>query len=246
MVCFFFFFSQIHSLRSEFAAMSLIDSAVVFEERCRKCGLPDAVVQDMSTRGWTTYANFAFSVPSQTDHQAFTNGVIVPLLNNPDHIHAPKLRRLFFEAHTLTAADLRRKVDSNELEAPRKLPPPEIAQRVEILQTRVSPILIENSLEPSHHLINAVVQCVEDGRVRYIEWAKCTSRTQEVNNVKVDHDLRIWKTDASGSIKAATSEPATKAVLDTELDVHNALRRRGVAYEIAQAMSFEVHEKIIR
>jgi hypothetical protein len=36
-----------------------------------------------------------------------------------------------------------------------------------------------------------------------------------------------------------------QANVSTELDVHNALRRRGVAYEVAQAMSFEVHELII-
>ena len=89
------------------------------------------------------------------------------------------------------------------------------------------------------------MQCVEDGRIRYIEWSKCTSRTQEVNNVKEDGDLRMWKSDGSGNIKAVHREPAIAANLTTELDVHNALRRRGVAYEIAQAMSFEVHERLL-
>lgn len=106
-------------------------------------------------------------------------------------------------------------------------------------------MIIANVLEPSHQLINAIVQCVEDGRVRYVEWSRCTSRTQEVNNVKEDGDLRVWKTDSSGSIKAVNKEPNIAANLTTELDVHNALRRRGVAYEVAQAMSFETHEKLI-
>ena len=140
---------------------------------------------------------------------------------------------------------MRRKVDATETEAPRKLPAPEIAQRLELLQERRRPLIIANVLEPSHQLINALVQCVEDGRVRYVEWARCTSRTQEVNNVKEDGDLRVWKTDSSGAIKAVNKEPALSANLTTELDVHNALRRRGVAYEVAQAMSFEVHEKVI-
>ena len=225
--------------------MSMIDSNVVFESRARAIGLPHNVIDAMGLRGWTTYATFAFSATSQSDDQAFTNDVIVPLLTDPNHVHAAKLRRLFFESHTLNAADLRRKVEASESEAPRKLPPPEIAQRMELLQQRIRPILIADALEPSHHLINAVVQCVEDGRVRYIEWTKCTSRTQEVNNVKEDQDLKMWKTDSSGTIKAVSKDPAIKATLDTELDVHNALRRRGVAYEIAQAMTFETHEKII-
>ena len=90
------------------------------------------------------------------------------------------------------------------MEAPRKLPPPEIAQRLDLLQARIQPLKIANVLEPSHQLINAIVQCVEDGRVRYVEWSKCTSRTQEVNNVKEDNDMRIWKADSAGSIRRHT------------------------------------------
>eukprot|EP00435_Cladocopium_sp_Y103_P021672 s5678_g5.t1 len=189
------------------------------------------VTPSASVQGWTTHATYAFSVATQpgADEQAFVDGVVVPILGQPDHIDAPKLRRLFFESHTLTAADLRRKVDSTQLEAPRKLPAPEISQRLEMLQQRISPLIIANVLEPSHQLINALVQCVEDGRVRYIEWSRCTARTQEVNNVKEDGDLRMWKTDSSGNIKAVHKEPSISATLTTELDVHNALRRRGIA-----------------
>ena len=227
--------------------MSLVDSNAVFESRARTIGISDQVLTNMGLRGWTTHATYAFSVATQpgADEQAFMDGVITPILGNPDHPDAPKLRRLFFASHTLTSAELRRKVDSTETEAPRKLPAPEIAQRIEMLQARIAPLTISNFLEPSHHLINAMVQCVEDGRVRYIEWAKCTSRTQEVNNVKEDHELKIWKADSSGAIKASSKEPSIVAALSTDLDVHNALRRRGVAYEVAQAMSFEVHESII-
>ena len=52
---------------------------------------------------------------------------------------------------------------------------------------------------------------------------------EEVNNIKEDSDLKVWKTDSAGMIKAASKDPSIQAVLDPELDVHNALRRRGVA-----------------
>ena len=151
--------------------MSLVDSNAVFESRARASGIPDQVITNMGLRGWTTHATYAFSVATQpgADEQAFMDGVITPILGNPDHPDAPKLRKLFFESHTLTSAELRRKVDPTETEAPRKLPAPEIAQRIEMLQARIAPLIISNFLEPSHHLINALVQCVEDGRARYIE-----------------------------------------------------------------------------
>ncbi|CAL1132314.1 unnamed protein product [Cladocopium goreaui] len=227
--------------------MSLVDSTAVFEARAASIGVPDDVVAAMALKGWVSHGTYAFAVATQpgADEQAFLDGVIIPLLGGADHIAAPKLRRLFFESHTLTSAELRRQVDSTEQEAPRKLPAPEISQRMEMLQARIRPLIVANFMEPSHHLINSLVQCVEDGRVRYIEWSRCTSRTQEVNNIKEDGDLKIWKTDSTGTIKATTKEPSIVASLNTELDVHNALRRRGVAYEIAQAMTFEVHEAII-
>ena len=227
--------------------MSLVDSTAVFEARATSIGVPEDVLAAMALKGWVSHGTYAFAVATQpgADEQAFLDGVIIPLLGAADHIAAPKLRRLFFESHTLTSAELRRQVDATEQEAPRKLPAPEIAQRMELLQARIRPLIVANFMEPSHHLINSLVQCVEDGRVRYIEWSRCTSRTQEVNNIKEDGDLKIWKTDSTGTIKATTKEPSIVASLNTELDVHNALRRRGVAYEIAQAMSFEVHEAII-
>ena len=228
-------------------AMSLVDSTAVFETKAKAIGLTDGVLRAMALRGWSTHGTYAFAVATQpgADEQVFADGVLIPVLGNVDHPDAAKLRRLYFESHTLTSAELRRKVDSTEQEAPRKLPAPEISQRLEMLQARIQPLKVSNFLEPSHHLINSLVQCVEDGRVRYIEWARCTSRTQEVNNVKEDGDLKIWKADSTGAIKATSKEPSIAAVLNTELDVHNALRRRGIAYEVAQAMSFETHEAII-
>ena len=152
--------------------MSLVDSNAVFESRALAIGLSQGTVDALALRGWVTHATFAFSVatnPGAGDDQAFIDGVLVPILGREDHLDAPKLRRLFYESHTLTSADLRRKVEANEQEAPRKLPPPEISQRLETLQHRVQPLINQNVLEPSHQLINSSVQCVEDGRARYIE-----------------------------------------------------------------------------
>ena len=47
--------------------------------------------------------------------------------------------------------------------------------------------------------------------------------------------LRLWT-------RRATSGPQ---FLQTWLEVHKALRRRGVAYDVAQAMTFEKHEELI-
>ena len=117
--------------------MSLVDSAAVFETRAKAIGLADGVLNAMALRGWTTHATFAFAVACQpgADEQAFLDGVVVPILGAAEHAEAPRLRRLFFESHTLTSADLRRKVDSNEMEAPESCH--HHAQRLDLLQARI-------------------------------------------------------------------------------------------------------------
>lgn len=88
-------------------------------------------------------------------------------------------------------------------------------------------------------------QCLDDGRLRYIEWPKCTSRTSELNDVKGQGSLKVWKADASGNIKQSDAESQLKRDVTSELDVMNALKRRGATFELAKLMSYEEHEKII-
>ena len=57
--------------------------------------------------------------------------------------------------------------------------------------------------------------------------------------------LKIWKADASGTTKQSDQEASLKCDVGSELEVLNALKRRGVAYELAHLMSFETHEEII-
>ncbi|CAJ1445914.1 unnamed protein product, partial [Effrenium voratum] len=166
--------------------MSLVDSAPVFKARCLSFGLAETVIDSLHDKGWDTHATFAFScsyIPGSGDDAAFVMKVIEPLLGSADHADGAKLRRLHFESYTLAAAEMKRKVESAEGQPPAKLPPAEVAERIAVLQAKLDPLLIENTMEPSHALINYVSQAVEDGRWRYIEWDRCTTRAQEVNGI---------------------------------------------------------------
>eukprot|EP00435_Cladocopium_sp_Y103_P001953 s3084_g1.t1 len=226
----------------------MVDSTALFKARCQAAGLAEAAITALTNRGWGTMGTFAFCAsnsPATMTDAVFAEKVVQPILGDREHVDAPKLRRLHFEAYTTVAAELKRRVESSEQDAPRKLPPQEISERLEALQKKVTPLRLENALEPSHSLINHVAQFVEEGRLRYLEWSKCTTRTQEVNNLKEDQFLKVWKPDSSGVIKAVDKGLDVRAAVSTDLEVHNALRRRGVAYDVAQAMSFEKHEELI-
>ncbi|CAL1131323.1 unnamed protein product [Cladocopium goreaui] len=175
----------------------------------------------------------------------FDSKVSVPVLGSSAHPEAALLRRLLFESYTLTATELKRKADNNESDGPKKLPVQEIATRFEALEKKLCPLKIESVLEPSHSLINSLAQCVDDGRLRFIEWSKCTSRTMELNNIKETSSLKVWKADSAGVIKQSEPESLLRCETGTDLEVLNALKRQGIAFELAKLMSFEKHEAIV-
>ena len=101
----FFFASgnlELEALRVRVVShMSLMDSTAVFEGRALAIGLSQNSVDALGLRGWVTHATFAFAVatnPGANDDQSFIDGVLVPILGREDHLDAPKLRRLFYEA----------------------------------------------------------------------------------------------------------------------------------------------------
>lgn len=228
--------------------MSVVDSEVVFAARCKEIGLDEPTIASLSAKGWKTFGSYAFSIstnPGVVSDTDFDEKIAVPVLGSATHESAAKLRRLLFESYTLTASELKRRAEHSESDAPKKVPVQEIAARFSALEKKLSPLKIESVLEPSHTLINSVAQCLEDGRLRYTEWAKCTSRTAEINNLKESSSLKIWKADASGNLKQSEAETNLKCDVTTELEILNAMKRRGAAYEMANLMSFEVHERII-
>ena len=228
--------------------MSYVDSEVVFRARCVEIKLSEGTMDSLKAKGWNTFGSYAFSVstnPAQISDDDFDSKVSVPVLGDANHAEASLLRRLLFESYTLTATELRRKADTNEADGPKKLPVQEIASRFSALERKLAPLKIESVLEPSHTLINSVAQCLDDGRLRYIEWSRCTSRSAELNNLKEQSSLKIWKADAAGNIKQSDAESSLQCNIGSELDVLNALRRRGAAYELAKLMSYEVHDTII-
>ena len=168
--------------------------------------------------------------------------VATPILGNLANAKAALLRRLLFESYALTATELKRKADNTEADGPKKLPVQEIATRFATLEKKLAPIKIESVLEPSHALINSLAQCCDDGRLRYVEWSKCSSRTMELNNIKESNNLKVWKADSTGVIKQIDTENNVRCDVGTELEV---LKRRGIAFELAHLLSFEKHEAII-
>ena len=119
----------------------MVDSTALFKSRCLATGLTDAAYTALTDKGWGTLGTFAFCAsnsPATVTDAVFAEKVVQPILGDRDHADAPK--RLHFEAYTTVSAELKRRVESSEQDAPRKLPPQEISERLEALQKKVIPL----------------------------------------------------------------------------------------------------------
>ena len=88
-----------------------IDSIPVFKQRCHDLGLGPCYAA-MVSAGWDTLAKFAFSTSytpgGAAGDDVFLKDVVRPVIGSDEGPEKPLLRRLFYEAFTLAAADLRR------------------------------------------------------------------------------------------------------------------------------------------
>ena len=154
--------------------MSMLDSSAVFEARCKEMGLLEEEAARLKSKGWNTFALLAFAcsyTPGQADDTNLVRlGAIITGsgASDPPEDRMPVIRRLFFEAYTLAAADLRSRVDRREDDAPRKLALPERSQRNRDQALRLAGVSLDGEREVSHALIDVVVQLCEDNQMRYI------------------------------------------------------------------------------
>ena len=147
-----------------------LESDAVFFSRISALGLSEEVAGRFREKGWDTLGSFAVCsayTPGQADDSAF-QPVLQFLVGEPDGANAALVRRLFFEAYSMAAADLKKRIEKTDEDPPRRLPVAERSARHDKIAARLTGIKIQGELEPSHALVDKYVQMVEDGNLRYL------------------------------------------------------------------------------
>ena len=140
------------------------DSEAYFSERINEVGL-QACLHQMQGFGWRTMSSFAFAsayLPGSQDDTAFKREVIERLTGDPESAHGPQLRRVFFEAYTMAAADVRRRVERRDEDTPRALPQVEREARRAALDARLTGLDLRGALDPANQIVDAAPQMYED------------------------------------------------------------------------------------
>jgi len=198
----------------------------------------------MKAKGLTTYAKFAFGsdyTPQQADATMLTSQLLKPLAGENEGL-IPPLRMLWWESWGVATADMKRAAEGSEGDAPRKLSAPEFEARRSLVITRLVGMTITPELDVSDALITLCVAMYDGNRLRYIPWEVCTTRSLEIVGVRKDETFA--RDSATGFLKVAVAPMASRADIATDLNVDLALRSGGLALEMADAMSWECHEKL--
>ena len=100
-----------------------LESKAFFVERCSIIGVADDSISLLGAKGYETMAAWAFCcsyVPGAASEEPLLN-VIDEVLGGRVTEKLPGLRRLFFEAYTMAASDMKSRVERTGEEAPRQL-----------------------------------------------------------------------------------------------------------------------------
>ena len=222
------------------------DADSVFIETIKEFGLEafEAKIFDLGCECHADFSQAANFQPGNPDETPFIDEVVVPVLGRADHPMKIKLRRLFYESHCLSAAEMANKLTARaDDERPQKLPGPERAARLKKLAESLPGLDLEGDLEPSDILIDKCFAQVSNKQVRFIPWDELTRKSDEIRGVKKVNFLQL---DANGIVKQSQMLEEDPADTSTNELLRFALTRRGVALHVGQAMSFKVHDAITK
>ena len=187
-----------------------LDSRISFRQRAIQIGVDSDDVDALQTSGIDTFAKYAFCSPFQpgsADEKPLLTFLEEALGEAPNTDKMSKLRRLFFESHALCLQELRQKVERTDHTEAKILPLAEKVERVNFVKQKLPGLLITQTLEPSHQLIDKAVQQFEENSIRYLDLTTCTSREQEVLAEKATPSLSFDSTGNHQGHKEAGVSP---------------------------------------
>jgi len=226
--------------------MSFVDSKAVFRKRVSDLGLTE-LLPEFERQGWATFGSFTFAglgQPPGTNDKEFTSLVLDALSPGDTSLHA-SIRRLHFEAYSITMGDLKRRSDTGEQDSlPRVMPQPEKADRFNAIRAEYPSIVFDEVLEPSDHLVDRYHSMQERGALKYVPWHELGRKDLELEGEKQD---MTFKPDKAGVLKLAVETAAPTPIdVGTIYKLEKALYRRGVAMHMAALLNFGEHEKLIK
>jgi hypothetical protein len=142
----------------------------------------------------------------------------------------------------MVQAELKSKIERTDEGPVRKIPIAERAARYQAQQRKLRGMVLEDELECSDALVDEAMAQFEENRRRYIAWERCTKRNNELRGIKKETS---FQTTSQGLLKATSAPVEARANLASDLLLKSALQRRGLAYDQANLLEFDLHNLLV-
>ncbi|CAE7487214.1 unnamed protein product [Symbiodinium sp. CCMP2592] len=216
---------------------SILKSQAAFEERAKECGLAQAELDVLVRKGLTSLSLLAFSVstPGEVPQEAELRSILDPTDPTTVPLRAlSALRRLMFEAQTLSIAQLKSSIEG-EGERKAELAPAERANRLADQRKRLIGLSLTGPLENAFSNYTYVAQVVDQDCLSYLEPHRFLTRAMEVNREKPGKELIL---DEGSRMSVRDKAHKDKCGIQNELQLSEALCRRALACDLLQLCTF--------
>ncbi|CAE7835829.1 unnamed protein product [Symbiodinium sp. CCMP2592] len=216
---------------------SQADPPAAFEERAKECGLTQAELDVLVRKGLTSLSLLAFSVstPGEVPQEAELRSILDPADPTTVPLRAlSALRRLMFEAQTLSIAQLKSSIEG-EGEKKAELAPAERMNRIADQRKRLVGLSLTGPLENAFSNYTYVAQVVDQDCLSYLEPHRFLTRAMEVNREKPGKELIL---DEGSRMSIRDKAHKDKCGIQNELQLSEALCRRALACDLLQLCTF--------
>ncbi|CAK9112666.1 unnamed protein product [Durusdinium trenchii] len=219
---------------------SIVDSEAHFSQRLVELGLGDSFCASLKGSGVKTLSHLAFALGQP--NQAISNDDLTTFLQNvigrdPTIQESSSIKRLTFEAQTFVISVLRQGLEQQDASAPRL--PVQKGPHVCKLKKALTGLSLTGELDPAHVLLDRASAIYDQNVVKYLEPSSCNSRSHEIQGRKESKELSLEK----GSLVLKNPNEKLSSPTDTELKMHYATQRRGIALQFANLMTYAQHNE---
>ena len=230
---------------SEMAATSLLSSTPALEKQRSRVGLSEPWVTALKAKQVDTLSKLSYAVTlpgvqaADADIDAFANklrpGESLSLGDTA------ALKRLIFEAQTLSVAELRASVQTGD-DVPKKLPSAERTLRLEQQKARLAGLpLDKGQWQVAHSLYDRYASMRESEELKHIPPSECVTRDSELAGAKPSKTLQI---DASRSNLVFKDEEIVNEMnLVSDLELYQAMLRRALALDLVGLASLSTVQR---
>lgn len=225
---------------------SIVDPEAQFDLRLDQVKVPEQLQRALKLAGVNTISSLAYAhgQPGQPIVAADFEAWVRQLEPAATVGCVASLKRLLFESQTQLLAILKEQVMNPEPSVARKVPPAERETRLANLKGRLVGVLVEGHSEPSHSLLDAATQLYDQNVLRFIPLEKCYSRLTELSFTNKPRSKLLEVESSKVVIRDKDAE--FESSVQSSYQALEAFKRRGLALDFANVMSFTCHDKYVQ